>query len=400
MDGLKAFILKGGVYVDFTIPYVRSNGKNTYLLDLQKLPENCYFETIPAVAWVKFGVDNIKERSENPGMPDVTIENLYGEKCKITRQELITSVVRLSGNRIKMSIIDSERDYEGIYVGIIKGIKLPFTKKEEEPKEENESNGDGEEKSSDGVQRLLPEFMDKERHESLKAIFIPKNCKAFYEGEVYKGNHYIVFTPDSEDSTFKVYTAVKFKKLFMVPEQDNLDILSELKEKDTFNSNEVKALLNKEQAYKKGQEANSDLDLSELDDSDDPFAGLAGAEAEETSGGPAQSIAANLARQQSMVGGFKGSNKKPMGSKPQARNTSSNIGECEVVARVFKGNKLDGFIIKRASGKEIEKNMQTVIDMCKRGQITNLKIDKASGKMVGNGIKISQLPIRKSSSQN
>lgn len=397
--------------MEFSIPYVKGNGKS-YVLDLDNLPESCIFEVVPAVNWLKFGVDNIKERAEHPGMPDVTIENLWGEKCKITRQELITSVVRLSGHRIRMSIIDSERDYEGLYVGIIKGIKVPFLKKKEEPKNEQNTpvNGEGapqqaNEAKEEDIQRILPEFMDMERHEPLKAIFIPKNCKGFFNGQLYKGNSYLVFTPDSEDSYFKTYSADRFRKLFMVPEQDSLDVLSSLQDNDTFSSDRVRKLVEsgKFSSGSSNSENDLDLDLSELDgfddtgsdDGNDPFAALAGVGSESSGPKSMQSIMANMARKQS------GCDVLPSENRPrQAKTGTSSIGECTAVGRIFSGNKLSGFVLKRSSGKEIEKDLQSVIDMCRKGQITNLKIDSSTGKMVGEGIKISQLPVNKSSNQS
>lgn len=200
-------------------------------VNVEELPDSCFVRAELIIGTVTFVVDSYKQKMNNPDENDCIITNIYGESLRVTKKTLINTVVRLSQKPIKMSSIVGGKEYKGIFsVSNRMGKKKPSDEEAEKFKEETGQ---------------VRDFMTQSEPNKFMAVYIPDNCKAFVDGSWNPGGCYYVTHSKLEGGTKYIrFSKEEFKRLFRVPQQEGLEILSECEVGSQFSMDNINEFVN------------------------------------------------------------------------------------------------------------------------------------------------------------
>lgn len=95
--------------------YITQGNNGTVDINCALVPDKGFLDAVKTKNIVKFRIMSRKEKSANasytPGGPDVILQHITGENQLITRKELAKNYLHASGNKIKLSVLKSDKQY-------------------------------------------------------------------------------------------------------------------------------------------------------------------------------------------------------------------------------------------------------------------------------------------------
>lgn len=97
-------------------PNYMTQGSNGIVnIDCNSMPDKGFLDAVKTKNIVKFRIMSHKDKAANadyvPGGPDVIVKHITGETQLITRKDLVKTYVHASGNKIKLSVLKSDKPY-------------------------------------------------------------------------------------------------------------------------------------------------------------------------------------------------------------------------------------------------------------------------------------------------
>ena len=360
--------------------FFRFKGSDNIILDVDAMPQSMFIDanSVVDVCQIKI-LTREQHREAGAGSPDVLVNSATNGRATITKRQLIENFTFLNGKRIRIPLLKKGKVY----------------------------------------------LVKRECFTPCKAIKIPSNAIGVHNGKLIKDKGaYVVMQvgPDGniDRSTIKIISADNFRKMYKIPEQE---IISRNRGKGhrEVNCNNIRRLYKqaKNNPRPKRMVEPAFNNTATLQPQNVPTQNPFVAQVGNMSAG--QNSFANAVKNTSEPARFGVGNGKPMvqlgkgGGNPFAKQQIPSANAAQAQAPTtdrypyiathalynIKGDRLVGYTIKRKSdGKAIDKNIDTVKEMCAKHMIENIMLvsnnpadtSLASKYLRGNGVSLDKLP--------
>ena len=162
--------------------FIEKVNQGKKLINAVELPDKAFLRALKVREICKVSLmDRAQRQKLTPGSPDVRLLTLSGESGLITRQQLASNFVTVSGKPIKIAFLRSKQTYTVV-------------------------------KKQNNVA-------------AFRIFYIPKNCIANLNGKAIQGGNYLICNEENGmpvRSTLRAVPGVAFKKMFKVQEMYNI----------------------------------------------------------------------------------------------------------------------------------------------------------------------------------
>lgn len=351
--------------------FFKPTGQNNAVVDVDALPASMFIDANNVVDVCQIRILTRQQRKEfGPGAPDVVITSALQGKSRISRKQLAENFTFLNGKRIKLAVLHSDRTYT-----VKRYCNIPC-----------------------------------------KIIKLPSNVIGVHNGRrIADKGPYIVMQlgPDGnmDRSTLKILSGDNFRRLFKIPEQEIIT-RNRGKGHKELNVSHVKELYIR---AKKRKKMAPRAEFNTLQTPVENVNTLQNNIPTQSRINQPQSSFDNMSKPNSGLGGGKANPFARAGvtkANPfaqvanQNNNAPANAGLKYPLTAThalynITGEKLIGYSIKRiADGKEVDKSIDKVKELCAKRLIDNIMlvsnspndISLASKYLRGNGISLDKLP--------